>query len=166
MGSDERPAPDYLATYLRDHRAGAAGGLSLFQRAARANAETELGPLLQELTTEVEEDCAALEEVMRRLGVEPHWLKMAMAPVAERVGRLKLNRHLFKYSPLSRVVELELLIAGVETKRNGWRSLFAVAEDHAALDQAHLAELIERASNQLIRLRDAHRSAATDAFTS
>jgi hypothetical protein len=164
MGSTEHPAPDYLATYLRDHRAGAAGGLSLFQRAARANADTELGPLLRQLTTEVEDDCAALEAIMERLGVQPHWLKVAIAPVAERVGRLKLNRHLFRYSPLSRVVELELLIAGVETKRNGWRSLFALAERHEALDQAQLAELIERASSQILRLRDAHRSAATDAF--
>src|SRR5215204_2468121 len=123
-------AGDYLATYLRDHRAGAAGGLSLFQSASRANAGTELGRIFEELTREVEEDCAGLEEIMESLGVEPHWLKVAMAPIAERIGRLKLNRHLLRRSPLSPVLELEMLMAGVETKRNGWRALLAVADDY------------------------------------
>ena len=155
---------EYLATYLRDHRAGAAGGLSLFQRSSRANAGTQLGRLLEQLTQEIVEDCASLEEIMDSFGVQQHWLKSATAPVAERVGRLKLNRHLLRRSPLSPVIELEMLIAGVETKRNGWRSLQAVADDYDQLDPARLTELIERASNQLIRLRDAHRAAATNAF--
>ena len=50
----------HLDTYRRDHRAGAASGLSLITRSAKSNAGTDVGRLLEDLHDEISDDCAAL----------------------------------------------------------------------------------------------------------
>lgn len=60
---------------------------------------------------------------MERLQVTESRVKPAGAWLAEKLGRLKLNGRLHGYSPLSRVVELEGLCAGVAGKRMLWRAL-------------------------------------------
>jgi len=157
-------AAEHLATYLRDHRAGAAGGLSLIRRSAKANADSDLGRLLEDLQHEISEDCATLEDVMGRLGVKPNPLKTWLALIAERMRRLKVNRHLLRYSALDRVIELELLAAAIDIKRNLWRALAVVAENDRRLDAARMRQLIQRSADQHVLVLDAHRSAAAEAF--
>ena len=81
------------------------------------------------------------------------------------VGRLKTNGRLFTYSPSSRVVELELLAAGIVTKRSLWRSLKAVVGSHPELVAAELDELEAMATAQYEMVMQEHAKAAAAAFS-
>jgi hypothetical protein len=88
------------------------------------------------------------------------------APVAwalEKVGRLKLNGRLLEYSPLSRVIELELLSSGVETKRSMWMAFKRLAEEGIDLG-LDLEDLIGRARRQRRMLERRRLEAAVAAF--
>lgn len=164
MGDRRDEAANHLATYLRDHRAGAAGGLSLIRRSAKANAGTALGRLLDELHGEISADCSTLEDVMGRLGVSRNPVKTWLAPIAEGLRRVKVNRHPLRYSALDKVVELELLASAIDAKRNLWRALSVVAEHDRRLDADHMRRMIERSAAQHARVLEAHPSVAAEAF--
>jgi hypothetical protein len=140
-------ASKYLATYLNDHYAGATGGLALARRAASENEDSELGAFLSELADEIEADRATLAEIMGALGVGTDRTKVIAARVFERVGRLKPNAQLLGYSPLSPLVELEVLGLGIRGKLALWRALGEIA-DTPPLDAQRLAELAARAERQ------------------
>lgn len=141
-------ASKYLATYLNDHYAGATGGLALARRAASENEGSELGAFLTELADEIEADRATLAEIMGALGVGTDRMKVIAARVFERVGRLKPNAQLRGYSPLSPLVELEVLGLGIRGKLALWRALGEVAGT-PPLDAEQLAELAARAERQV-----------------
>jgi hypothetical protein len=135
-----------LAIYLNDHLAGSTVGVELARRARGSNAGTELGDFLAELTVEIEEDRATLEEIMDAVGAGRDRLKVTGAWAGEKLGRLKLNGSWLSYSPLSRVVELEGLRLGVEGKACLWRMLRELADPR--LSGFDLDALIERAERQ------------------
>jgi predicted DNA-binding ribbon-helix-helix protein len=151
-----------LPIYLQDHFAGSTAGLALVRRCRRANPALE--PLLAELERDIVEDRHSLESITSRLGVQPSRVKSAFGSVAELVGRLKSNGAVTRYSPSSRVIELEGLAAGVMTKRNLWNTLSTIAADRPELDAAELDRLIERSTAQLEGIIGAHRPAAAEAF--
>jgi hypothetical protein len=156
-------APDrrrMLAVYLRDHHAGSTAGLSLVRRCRRANDGTMWDDALAPIEAEIAEDRHALESIMSSLGVEPSAFKSAIAATGERLARLKSNGRLIGYTPLSRLIELETLAAGIATKRKLWRSLRHVSE----VDAAQIERLIDRASTQLERVLELHSQAANEAF--
>jgi hypothetical protein len=155
---------DLLAIYLQDHLAGATAGLELARRTRGANEGTTYGDFLSQLEREIAEDREDLRELMRRLEVGEDRVKIAAAWTAEKAGRLKLNGRLTGYSPLSRLVELEGLAAGVTGKLSGWRALRAIAERDERLDPVELDRLIARAEGQLSSLAEQHRTAAGEAL--
>ncbi len=157
-------ATDYLETYLQDHRAGAEMGSDLARRLAEENAGTPYEDFLLGIAQEIEQDVATLEDFMGRYGVSKSTLKTAGAKVAERIGRLKPNDQLSGYSPLSRVLELESLRAGVQGKLALWDSLSKLAAHDDRLDEAQIAGLQAKAERQLEGLRDHHAMAAREAF--
>jgi hypothetical protein len=63
------------------------------------------------------------------------------------------------------VVELELLAAGIVTKRNMWRSLNAVVSSHPELVAAELDELEAMATAQYETVMQEHAKAAAQAFS-
>jgi hypothetical protein len=150
-----------IAIYLNDHLAGATGGLELARRALGANRGTDFEAPLDRLVTEIAEDRAALRDVMTRLEVTQDPLKVWAAWAAEKAGRLKLNGRVSGYSPLSRVVELEVLALGVEGKRALWRALARTCADDARLVGVDLDELARRADRQR-RLIERERLRAAD----
>jgi hypothetical protein len=156
---------EQLAIYMRDHRAGATGGLNLARRAAEENEGTPYGQFLANLADEIDEDTGVLEQIMSRFDVTPDLLKNAGAKVGEKVARLKPNGQLTGYSPLSRVLEIEGLRSGVQGKLSLWQSLLEVAPQHPELDEAEVDELATRAEGQLEGLREMHRQAAREAFS-
>jgi hypothetical protein len=158
------PLGDPLGIYLNDHLSGATLAVELARRAQRSNEGTSYGDFLERLSAEIEEDRAELEVLMSRLGVGKDRLKLGAAWAAEKVGRLKLNGKLRGYAPLSRVVELEGLMAGVEGKLALWRGLRELAEGKRGVDQDSLARLIERAQRQLRGLRRQHQRAVAEAL--
>lgn len=120
--------------------------------------DPEFGPVLAEVCTEIEADRETLKTVMDRLGVGQSRLKPLAAVLGERLGRLKPNGQLHGYSPLSRLVELELLQIGVVGKRRLWRALeHTHSSDLSGID---LGALAERATGQLRRLEALHLKAA------
>jgi hypothetical protein len=140
-------ASKYLATYLNDHFAGATGGLALARRAASENEGSELGDFLTELAAEIDADRETLREIMATLGVGADRTKIVAARVFERVGRLKPNAQLRGYSPLSPLVELEMLRLGIQGKLALWRALGEIA-GALPLDAERLSELAARAERQ------------------
>jgi hypothetical protein len=150
---------DPLAIYLRDHHAGSTFGVELARRARDQNLGSEFGEFLAQLATEIESDREALEAIMRDLGVGADPVKVSVAWAAERVGRLKFNGRLVGYAPLSRVLELEGLIAGVSGKLALWRALQQLRGSEPRLAGHALEHLAERAESQLGRLHEQHRVA-------
>jgi hypothetical protein len=136
-----------LGIYLNDHLAGAVGGAELARRALRNNRDGKLAADLERLVGEIEEDQATLENLMDRLGVARNPVKTSAAWLLEKVGRLKINGSAMAYSPLSRVEELEALVAGVEVKRAMWVALKRVRDQGVDLG-VDLDGLVTRAQRQ------------------
>jgi hypothetical protein len=151
-----------LAVYLNDHLAGATGGVELARRARGSNRGTRLGESLAEICAEIEADRATLERMMEQLEVKRSTAKVAGAWAAEKLGRLKLNGRLTGYSPLSRLVELEMLQIGISGKIQLWQAL---AETRGArLAQFDLPGLIARAESQHATIERLRLGAAREAF--
>jgi hypothetical protein len=157
-------ASKYLATYLNDHLAGSMVGVELARRAASENADTPLGDFLSGLAQEIEEDRAALRELMDSVEVSPDRKKLAVAWAGEKAGRLKPNAQLVGYSPLSPLIELEMLSLGIEGKRMLWVALQTVAGEYG-LPADRLAELVARARRQRDRVERQRRTLAARALT-
>ncbi|MEN3282403.1 MAG: hypothetical protein V7607_3543 [Solirubrobacteraceae bacterium] len=156
-------ASKYLATYLNDHLAGSTGGLALARRAASENQGTELGAFLSELSDEIATDREALKEIMGALGVGLDHMKIVAARAFELVGRLKPNAQLRGYSPLSPLVELELLKLGIQGKLAMWRALGEVSGT-PPLDAERLNDLAARAERQAADVEARRLEVARDAL--
>ena len=154
-----------LAIYLNDHLAGATFGLELARRAARENTGSALGTFLANvLVPEISEDRDTLRRLMAVLGVPRSAPKVAAGWAAEKLGRLKLNGEWRRYSPLSRLLELEGLAAGIEGKRALWLALASVAEADDNLQEFDLQHLAERAAAQRRTLEEHRLDAAAAAL--
>ena len=158
--------PDrFLAIYLNDHLAGAALGVELARRLRSENrGEPEFGEPLARICAEIEEDRETLVRLMERLGVSRKPYKPALARIGERLGRLKLNGQLRGYSPLSRVLELEVLAAGIGGKIQLWNALEQSYGE--SLDGFDFHALAERADRQGQQVEDLHLAAAQRALPS
>ena len=153
-----------LAIYLNDHLAGATGGLELAKRIIGQNEGNSYGLVLERIAHEIEEDRDTLLDVMQRLDVSKDAVKVGAGWMAEKIGRLKLNDQLTGYSPLSRLVELEGLMIGVQGKRALWTTLREIVPD-PRLSDINFAVLEARAVEQRDRLEDLRRSAAQEALS-
>ena len=164
LGYGPRVNKKLLGIYLNDHLAGSTAGIELVKRACNQNQGTDYGRFLAELTKEIDEDRAAFVEIMDRLGIRRDPAKVAGGWVLEKMGRLKLNGQLRGYSPLSRVLELEGLIAGISAKLSLWRILVEVAAEEPRLDADRLRRLIERGEDQRRTVEELRTRAAREAF--
>jgi hypothetical protein len=154
-----------LAIYLNDHFAAATLGVELARRLRSSNRDdAEMGEPLARICAEVEADRDALSRLMDRLGVDRNPVKPALARVAERLGRLKLNGQLRGYSPLSRVIELEGLATGIGMKLQLWNALEQSYGE--TLDGFDFHALAERADRQGQQVEDLHLAAAQRALPS
>lgn len=151
-----------LAIYLNDHLAGATGGVELARRARSSNRGTKLGEALEGICAEVEADRSTLERVMELLEVKRSRSKVAGAWAAEKLGRLKLNGRLTGYSPLSRLVELEMLHLAITGKIQLWQALDETQASRLA--QFDLPGLAKRAESQRVRVERLRLDAGRGAF--
>jgi hypothetical protein len=94
-----RSRHDLLGIYLNDHLAGATGGLELARRVAASHRGPGAGAAVQRLAAEVAQDRAALEDIMRVLGIPVRVYKVYAAWIGEKAARLKLNGYLLARSP-------------------------------------------------------------------
>jgi hypothetical protein len=154
---------DALTIYLNDHLSGATAGTELADRAASENEDTDFGRPLRELATEIDRDRDELLAIMATLEIQVDHVKLAVGWTAEKLARLKPNGRVFSYSPLSRLLELEGLAAGIRGKRALWRALKAAGLP--GVDSERLDVLLERASRQLRTVDRLHARAAELALT-
>ena len=152
--------PDLLGIYLNDHLAGATAGTELARRAAAALQHDPAGSGLEQISTDIASDRAALIEMMKSLRIPVRSYKAGLGWLTEKAGRLKLNGRLATRSPLSTLEEIEMLKLGVEGKAAGWRALRVLADRDARLDAARLDVLLVRASEQAERLEELRVKAA------
>ena len=160
--SDTTRDQELLGIYLNDHLAGAVAGSGLARRLADNERDWAESAALDRLATEIAEDRGALKDMLAALDVPVRTYKTWATWTAERIGRLKLNGRLFRRSPLSRVLELEAMLLGVEGKAAGWRSLRARAENDPCLDTGRLDALIDRAYLQIAELERLRIKAAAE----
>lgn len=153
-----------LGIYLNDHLAGSGLGLELSRRVLRENSGNAVGRDLLTFVKQVEDERTVLRHIMRALGVLPNPFKVAAASVLERVGRLKLNGFLLRYSPLSRLLELEGLTSAVMGKRSMWTLLQHHARVERRLAGFDFPALIAQAESQLQMLDRLRVQAAETAF--
>lgn len=110
-----------------------------------ANEGTEFAAPLAAVCGEIEEDRATLLAITDELAVGRSRVKPLLGGLGERVGRLKPNGQLRGYSPLSRVVDLEVLLLGITGKLRLWSVLAELLGEETSAD---LAALIQRAQGQ------------------
>jgi hypothetical protein len=151
---------DVLYIYLSDHFAGATAGLNLAKRMSR---DLPAEPL-NEIAAEIESDRQTLRRLMVALNLSPSLLKTVIGRFIEKAGRMKLNDRLFNRSPLSGLLELELLIAGVSGKLQLWRALAEIASEDSRLKPFDFTALGRRAEEQRRRLEELHERAARKAL--
>jgi hypothetical protein len=156
--------PDrFLAIYLNDHFAGATGGVELARRLRKSNQDdAEFGLPLSQLCVEIEEDQATLVQLMDRLEIGRDPAKPLFARLTERLGRLKLNGQLTGYSPLSRVLELEILSGLIGGKIQLWNALEQRFGE--SLDGFDFPALADRADGQGQRVEELHLKATRRAL--
>jgi hypothetical protein len=154
----------YLAIYLNDQLALGILWRELARRAEQNNRDNEIGPAVAEVATGITQDVDTFKTIMRRMGIRRNPAKIALAVAAERLGRLKPNGRLTKYSPLSRFVELEVLAIGIEGKKVLWTTLRDLAGLADRLPDIDFDGLIRRAEQQRRTLEPHRATAGTRAF--
>lgn len=164
MSSSGKP-DRFLAIYLNDHFAGATGGVELARRLRSSNRhDAEFGDQLAQICAEIEADRATLARLMEHLEIGCDRVKPLVARLAERLGRLKLNGRLTGYSPLSRVLELEILSGLIGGKMQLWNALEQRFGE--SLDGFDFHALADRADSQGQRVEELHLKASRRAFPS
>ena len=157
-----------LRIYLDDHLALVVGEVELIARCRWSNRRTPLGQFLQQLENEVKAQKSIVRDVIHRLGDRLHLasqLKQGGAWFAEKFGRFKLNDSLLTYSELSRVIELETLMAAAQARIVLWDTLDAVASADSRLEGITISYFREQSQQHFHELSTRRRFAAAEAFT-
>jgi UDP-glucose 4-epimerase len=153
---------EFLRIYLADHHAGSIGGVALAKRLAQRDGE--IGSTVSEVLAHFQEDQRALLRLLVRVGGTRHRAKEAAAVLAERLGRLKLNGRLIGRSPLTPVLELEVMVLAIEGRRRLWLTMTQLARDsYPDWDIDDLRRRANRAqadADAIDRIRDAAAGAA------
>jgi len=149
--------------YLRDHHAAGTAGSSIARRlAANVTLGDQARKELAEVAADIRADLRTLEDVMAAEEITRDATKDLLARVGAAVGKLKLNGRIRSRSPLSDVLELETLLAGVSAKAALWATLKSVPL-RTNLDLDGLSVRADEQSAILARWRD---SASSHAFGS
>lgn len=157
-GPEELPenlTKDLMGLYLSDHLTGATAGVNRIERMADDFVDTPVYADLASLAEEIRTDRELLRNIIEDLGFPRKAYRQAAAWAAERVGRLKLNGRVLERSPMTLLLETELMRSAVQGKLGGWETL----REHSAelnLDPEVFERLIEASHRQLATLDEVH----------
>ena len=154
---------DLLGRYLSDHLTGATAGAERIERMAADFVDTPVFAALSELVAEIRGEHLYVQHLIGQLGLRRRRLAEAVSWAGERVGRLKSNGSLLKRSPMTLVLEAELMRSAVIGKLGMWQTL----EDNAealGLDAEHFREFAQNAEHQREVLDTVHIYARNRAF--
>lgn len=152
-----------LNLYLSDHLTGASAGASRISRMAADFVDTPAFSVLSSIDEEIRAERSFLQQLIRDLGMRQLRHRQAVAVVGERIGRLKSNGRLFSRSPMTLMLEVELMRSAVIGKRGGWQTLAENAND-LGLDPEVFHELAAVALRQYEELDQVHAYARSRAF--
>jgi hypothetical protein len=154
----------YLKIYLDDHRAGATAGTNLARRVWRKNRSGPWGSELDEIHRLIKAEKQTLDSVRAAVGISGGQGKKALALLSAQAARLKPNGHFLGYSPLARLVELEALMSGVQSKLGLWAALLETSSSFPGLAPFDFAALGEQSEAELRTLREIYDWAARQCF--
>lgn len=104
-----------------------------------------------------------VQQLIEDLDLPQRKPRQAVAWLAEKAGRLKLNGRLVRRSPMTPLLETELMRAGIEGKLGLWETLETLAPD-LGLEPARFAELANDARKQIETLTRIHEHVRARAF--
>ncbi|WP_434591283.1 NAD-dependent epimerase/dehydratase family protein [Brevibacterium sp. 1718] len=154
---------DLLGRYLSDHLTGATAGAERIERMAADFVDTPVFAALSELVAEIRGEHLYVQHLIGQLGLRRRRLAEAVSWAGERVGRLKSNGSLLKRSPMTLVLEAELMRSAVVGKLGMWQTL----EDNAealGLDAQQFRAFAQKAEHQRGVLDSVHGYARSRAF--
>ena len=154
-----------LLTYLKDHLAGATGGLEVLEHLIATHVGTPLEPSLKELREEIVQDRQALHGIIRQLGSAESPIRNTGAWVSEKLARVKLLLEGGGGGPLARLGALEALALGIEGKRALWAALAVAAPAVPPLQGVDFERLKQRAQHQRERVEAFRLEAAREALS-
>ncbi|GAA1993663.1 hypothetical protein GCM10009718_34250 [Isoptericola halotolerans] len=149
--------------YLSEHLTGATAGLGRLERMTDAYQDTPFHADLSEITEQVRDERRLYRTLLATLGIRRRRYRQLIAGVGERVGRLKLNGRVVERSPLTMMLEVELIRSALLGKMGGWQTLQEYADD-VGLDPERFADLIELAHRQIAVLDRLHEHVRERAF--
>ncbi|MCA8996112.1 MAG: hypothetical protein KDA80_03985 [Planctomycetaceae bacterium] len=156
-----------LRIYLEDHLALMVGEIELIVRCHESNQSTNLGRFLERLVEDVRAQQSIADGVLYSVHADKSLagrMKQGAAWFAEKLGRFKLNDALLEYSDLSRVIELETLVATAQERVNLWASLEEILTKDLSLGTLAATDLKDQSENHLAELKQHHLNAVTLAF--
>lgn len=151
----EEMSRDLLQLYMSDHLTGATAGANRINRMANDFVDTPMFSHLGQLVDEISAERDFLERLINDLGLEQKPHRQAVAWMGERVGRLKGNGRILDRSPMTMLLETELMRGAVTGKLGGWQVLLEHAET-LGLDPEVFESLIEMTENQIKLLDEIH----------
>jgi hypothetical protein len=154
----------HLATYLRDHRAGAEAAVELLQHLEGTHPDTGIATFARNLRDEIDADIRELESVMGRVGVEPSAARNATAWLSGKAAELKMIVDDPGGRSLRLLETFESLSLGIEGKRSLWRALATVADRVPILSGIDYARLTRRAEEQRAGVEEQRLAAARAAL--
>lgn len=152
-----------LQTYLSDHLTGATGGRARALKMAQWYADSDIGPDLARVAAQIDAEQEHLKELIDRLGLTQPLPKQLVARIGELAGRLKANGRALTGSPMTPLLELELLRMAVNGKQGLWETLAGYAPE-LGLDPQRYRDLVEQASTQEQTLEELHSRVRGDAL--
>lgn len=154
---------ELLGLYLSDHLTGAEAGAQRIERMAQDFIDTPAAAILAELSADIGAERDLLADLLPALGMSRLRHRQAVSSIGERLGRLKLNGRVTQRSPMTLVLETELMRSAILGKRGGWQTLEANAED-LGLDPDFFTGLVRAAEEQVQQLDRVHDYARQRAF--
>lgn len=154
---------DLLGLYLSDHLTGATAGAERIERMAADFVDTPVFAALSEVAAEIRGEHLYVRHLIGELGLRRRPVAEAVSWVGERVGRLKSNGSLLERSPMTLVLEAELMRSAVIGKLGMWQTLEDNAEE-LGLDAAQFREFAQKAEHQRGVLDTVHSYARSRAF--
>ena len=147
---------DLLRVYLNDHLAGAVAGPRRMRKTGHTLSRTPVAGLLEGVAEEVEGEREELRALMRSLGLPQARAKQVATWLGERVSRLKANGRWTQHSPMTPLLEVELLRSAVMGKRGLWQTLTELGPA-LGLETSRPAALVAQTDRQLQTLDEVHR---------
>lgn len=144
-----------LQTYLADHATGAAATRARARKMTQWYADNPIGPDLTRTAQQLDDEYDHLRDLIDRLGLRQPLVKRTLARAGELGGRLKLNGRVVAGSPMSPLLELEVLRSGVIGKLGLWQTLVDYSGE-LSLDPNVYRAYADQAQEQLQILETLH----------